>query len=198
MAKLVFVSAYVPKERVYAEYVGVDMCKQSFKDECDVNKIVKRFETSGMLPVVEGREPEFFDCTGLDFHRMMDVVAGAQARFDALPAHVRKRFANDPQEFVEFAQSPENRSELVKMGLTEERRRGRVEAAAMKRRKGDEDGVESKSVGISGEGIGRSGEERAASGGERRATGRRGVGVPEVRRGAVRADQASGRGDSDA
>lgn len=111
-------SAYSPRKRVAVMFTGPGRTKQSEKDSCDVNLIVKRFIATGELPTGNMRSPVFGDVTGVDFRAMMDVIAQAQASFEALPATVRKRFANDPAEFVEFCSDPANAGEMEKLGLS--------------------------------------------------------------------------------
>lgn len=95
----------------------VDRVKQSFKEECDINTIVRRFEQTGEFPYVNPREASFGDVTGLEFRSMLDTVLEAQAAFDALPADVRDRFNHDPVKFVDFCSKKENAAELEKLGL---------------------------------------------------------------------------------
>lgn len=90
---------------------------QSQKDETDINVIVKRFGVTGQLPN-NLRTPQYGDYEAvLDFQSAMQVVVSAKNQFEALPAAVRKRFGNDPQAYLEFATNPENKDELIKMGL---------------------------------------------------------------------------------
>lgn len=131
-------SAFSPRERVRISFVGPGRTQQSAKDECDVNLIVKRFISTGVLPEGTFKSPYFGDVTGLDFRAMMDVIAEANVAFAAQPAEIRRRFANDPQEFVDFCTNPENSEELVKMGLAErpKDRRSFVKGESRERRRG--------------------------------------------------------------
>lgn len=140
-SKVVIRSPYDPVARVVLDCSqSQDMAKQSFKDECEVNNIVRRYEMGGELPAFSG-EPLYADVSGMEFQGMMDVVASAQAAFEALPAEVRRRFANDPREFVEFVSDPGNRAEALKMGLTRGRKSDSLDPAAIpRRRKEDQDG----------------------------------------------------------
>lgn len=113
-------SAFTPRKAdVVLKCPGNGRTKQASKDECDVNLIVKRFTETGELPSGNMKSPVFGDVTGLEFRSMMDIIAGAQAAFEALPAVLRKRFGNDPAEFVEFCSDSANRDELVKLGLSD-------------------------------------------------------------------------------
>lgn len=101
--------------------------KQSEKDSCDINKIMERYEATGLLPDLIQREPQYGDFSdAATFHEAMDIVAHANAQFSALPASVRERFGNDPAKFLAFIEKAENddsaKKELIEMGLAEERK----------------------------------------------------------------------------
>lgn len=49
----------------------------------------------------------------------MDIVIRAQEAFDALPSSWRTKFNNDPANFVDFCQDPNNRDEMIKLGMIE-------------------------------------------------------------------------------
>jgi len=91
--------------------------KQSFKDECDINVIMARFQTSGMLDYVNRAEPQYLDTSDHDFATAMNVVAQAQTAFAELPSSIRERFGNNPKELLTFLGDEKNRPEAEKMGL---------------------------------------------------------------------------------
>lgn len=94
-----------------------DQAKQEFKDECDINTILKRFNITGQLPA-DVRMPTFGDFTGVGtFHDAVNAIALANEAFDEMPADVRARFGNDPAAFVAFCSDPANLAEARKMGL---------------------------------------------------------------------------------
>lgn len=94
-----------------------DMAIQSAKDESDINLIVKRYGVTGMLPQVQ-RPPTYEDFSGVfDFRSAMDMVVAARESFEGLDASIRKRFGNDPAEFVAFCEDAENLPEMRKMGI---------------------------------------------------------------------------------
>lgn len=93
------------------------MAKQAFKAECDINTIVRRFGVTGELPTGV-RMPTYGDYTGLtDYHTALNAIAQANEAFDAMPAEIRKRFNNNPGEFVDFCSDEANRDEAMKLGL---------------------------------------------------------------------------------
>ncbi|AXH76057.1 MAG: internal scaffolding protein [Microviridae sp.] len=91
--------------------------KQSFKDEVDINTIVKRFGIGYEMP-----EPSFLpgtqDFTNIgDFHSAMNLIARAKEQFEEFPANIRARFDNNAADWADFCLKEENRGELAKMGL---------------------------------------------------------------------------------
>lgn len=119
MAK--FRTRFSERPRVQVDFPERGRTKQAFKAECDINTIMKRYRETGLLPS-SGRTPRYGDFSGaMDFQEALHTVQLAQEQFDALPAQVRRRFHNDPVEFLAFAEDPRNAEELVKLGLAEPR-----------------------------------------------------------------------------
>ena len=93
------------------------LAQQQFRDECDINNILERFNVTGQLPVTP-LEPQFGDFSGIrDYQSALNAVMSAQDSFDQLPARVRERFANDPAAFVDFCLDESNRDEMKALGL---------------------------------------------------------------------------------
>lgn len=124
-------------EVFHTDVSGESRTKQEFKDDADVNTIVRRFTETGEWPEAE-LPGQFADVTGMDFREMLDMVNMANASFAALPAHVRKRFGNSPEEFVQFCSEPGNREELRKLGIAKERESDGAGKAPGGRRTGDQ------------------------------------------------------------
>lgn len=94
------------------------LAKQSFAEECDFNAVLGKWERTGVLEHINPVAPQFVDVSNLpDYQAAMNTVISADAAFNALPATVRDRFANDPARLVAFLQSPDNEAEAVKLGL---------------------------------------------------------------------------------
>lgn len=95
------------------------MTQQQFKDECDINTIVRRFGLTGVVPQ-NFAMPQSGDFTGVtDFHTAMNVVRASQEAFMTLPGEVRARFANSPQRLMDFLHDPQNRDEAIRLGLAQ-------------------------------------------------------------------------------
>jgi len=94
--------------------------QQSFRDECDINTILERFNVTGQLPV-GSVQPQYGDFSGVtDYQSALNAVMAAQDSFLQLPAKVRAKFDNDPALFVEFASDEANRDEMKALGLLHE------------------------------------------------------------------------------
>lgn len=93
--------------------------KQAFKEECDVNNIMRRARETGIAPggqLAPWREADFTALPS-SYHEALNQVLEAEATFGLLPSAIRKRFNNDPGEFLNFATNPENGEELISLGL---------------------------------------------------------------------------------
>jgi len=113
-----FASAYSQKHVIDMVFpADSEFTDQSFKEECDINTIMARYQSTGELPVLNSQEGQWLDVTEMDFQRHMDFIIEAQGMFDQLPSHIRDRFGNDPGAFLGFASDEANAVEIAKMGL---------------------------------------------------------------------------------
>lgn len=94
-----------------------DFTDQSFRDECDINTIMAKYQSTGEMPVLNGSQAQWLDVTEMDFQRHMQFMVEAQEMFDQLPSAIRDRFGNDPGAFLGFCSDAENTVEIAKMGL---------------------------------------------------------------------------------
>ena len=105
------------------------LAQQHYKEECDINTILEKFNITGLLPE-QPLSPRYGDFTGIgDYHTAMNRVFAAQDEFEALPAQIRARFGNDPAQLIEFLENSENRPEAEVLGLVEKATAEAVEVA---------------------------------------------------------------------
>lgn len=119
---MLIISHYGPKvESIPLEFEPT-RTKQSFKDECDINVIMAKMATTGVLPELIKENPQYGDFSEApDYLMAQTIVLKANEQFDALPSKVRNRFHNEPSEFLAFASDASNAKEMVSLGLAVER-----------------------------------------------------------------------------
>lgn len=104
--------------RVAKSFEGQGRTHQEFKEECDIRTIVRRWERSGVAPMLNRQQPLFGDFTmATDLKTAMDQVAEAEAQFQALPSRVRDLVDNDPVALVELVQAGGSDELLEALGL---------------------------------------------------------------------------------
>jgi phage internal scaffolding protein len=95
--------------------------QQHYKEIATTTNIVKRYLKTGQGFVMKG-EASFDDvCNIPDYQTAMNNIAKATEHFEGLPSKIRKRFANDPVEFLDFMQDSNNKEEAIKLGLYKEK-----------------------------------------------------------------------------
>jgi phage internal scaffolding protein len=119
-----FVSAYSPKVKCDTVNLEESMTKQSFKDDCDINVILKRYNMeAGLNSMMDYRqyyESNFEDVSAAtDLQDAFNRVQEANEAFDAMPSNIRSRFYNDPRMLLEFLGDSANREEAIALGLLE-------------------------------------------------------------------------------
>lgn len=91
--------------------------QQQFRDETDINTILKRFGVTGRLPLT-AKQPLVGDFSDIgDFQTALQAVEDANDNFMQLPASVRARFGHSPRQFVEFCVNPANIEEVRALKL---------------------------------------------------------------------------------
>lgn len=96
------------------------MTKQSFKDECDVNRIVGKYGMNGPFPTLNHLPPNFGDYSNIkDFQSAQNAVLEAENAFNSMDPNIRAYFENDPGLFVDFVTNPANQEQIYALGLAE-------------------------------------------------------------------------------
>lgn len=94
--------------------------QQQFVEETNVNSIIRKYQKTGIISHINSNTGNYGDFSSYgDFKTQLDTVRSAFAEFDAMPAHIRKKFSNDPAQLVEFLSDPQNLDEAVKLGLAQ-------------------------------------------------------------------------------
>ncbi len=106
-----------PRQRVKISFGKKSKTKQSFKDECDINKIIARHSKTGAISHLNKNNPGYGYATGQDFATAMRTVTDAQNQFNNLSEEIQTRFAGDPGQLLDFVHDPENKAEGAQLGL---------------------------------------------------------------------------------
>lgn len=111
---------YDPVKPVRFKTTGPSLAEQSARDECDINKLLAKYGMAAIQAHAEQYKGQYGDVSGLvSFQEAQNIIAQANQMFASLPSEIRKRFGNDPQEFLNFAEDPANDNQMVAMGLKE-------------------------------------------------------------------------------
>lgn len=116
-------SRYSPRVRVQFDFLEPSRTQQHFKDECDIDRILKKYSQTGFLvdPLAPRRDPLFGDFSeSMSFMEAQTRIARVREAFDSLPSQIRDRFANDPYRLLAWCEDPDNAEEAVKLGLLPE------------------------------------------------------------------------------
>lgn len=94
------------------------MTQQQFKDEVNINNIMKKYQRTGVITHLNNRQGKFADISNApDYLEAQQIIVKADQAFDQLPSDIRQRFHNDPAEMLAFINNPKNHDEGVKLGI---------------------------------------------------------------------------------
>lgn len=97
---------------------GDSMTKQSFQEETNINRIMAKYQATGIVTHLNNKNPLYGDFSNVpDYQTALNLVLSANDSFMQLPSKVRARFENDPAKFLDFVGDPSNAEELYTLGL---------------------------------------------------------------------------------
>lgn len=106
------------RKRLQLNFPDDGLTQENFKEETDINNIMKRYATTGTLDHVNNIKGAYGDFSNVSEYQLhLDQVMAAQAAFDKLPAPMRARFNNDPAHLLRFLEDPKNVDEAVALGI---------------------------------------------------------------------------------
>ncbi len=110
--------AFIAHERVQLTCEEDSRAKQAMSEECDINNIMAKYASQGLLTHVNQHQGHYGDLPGVvDYHDALNSVLAAREAFATLPSSIRNRFNNEPAEFLAFVQDEDNMEEMEEMGL---------------------------------------------------------------------------------
>lgn len=102
------------------KHTGETLTEQHHKDSCDVNNIIKRYEATGLIENMQTRTPRWEYASAQTFDEAARIVASANTQFEELPAHIRKKFGNSTETFLDALQDPEQLKTMQDLGFLPE------------------------------------------------------------------------------
>lgn len=106
------------RKRVPLFFEEESLTQQQFKDESDINLIVKKYQITGELP--EQKQGIYADVSNIpDYQQALEIVKNAEDMFMSLPARLRSQFSNNPEFMLNWIKDPANRDQAVSLGLIE-------------------------------------------------------------------------------
>lgn len=114
-----FRNRYSPSQVVGLTFSKPSMTEQSHKLSCDINTLVNRFQSTGVLgDPSQYREMFYGDFTNVgDYRDQQQRLAEIRQSFEALPSETREAFGNDVGRLIEAFNDPSKVDLLVKHKL---------------------------------------------------------------------------------
>lgn len=119
-----FRSAYAHRDEEHHQGIVFEepsLTDQSQYKDTDINNIVRRYQTTGLLDspgAVPFETLQYGDATLLpDYQTALDLVNSVESEFSSLPSEVREKFGHDPMQLLEALQDPTKQQMLQDIGL---------------------------------------------------------------------------------
>ncbi len=119
-----FRSAYAHRDEQLHQGIVFEepsLTDQSQYKDTDINNIVRRYQTTGLLDspgAVPFETLQYGDATLLpDYQTALDLVNSVQTEFSSLPSDVREKFGHDPMQLLDALQDPTKQQMLQDIGL---------------------------------------------------------------------------------
>lgn len=96
---------------------GHTPAQQQFKEDCDINTIMKRLNSNQAIDHVNKHQLEYGFTSPLSYHKAQNLIATADSMFHDLPSGLRNEFQNNPQTFLTFVQDPKNAERAKELGI---------------------------------------------------------------------------------
>ena len=107
-----------PPTRCFFETTGESLTQQHFKEETEINNILRAHDRNGVIEHIHRGNAIYGDFSEItDFSDAIEQIKEAQAEFLTIPSGIREKFKNDAGEFFKFASNPDNHKQMVEMGL---------------------------------------------------------------------------------
>lgn len=93
----------------------------NLQSQTEIKNILKKYQHTGQLPINQNKALYDDFSEVVSYQEAQNLIINAEEQFSNLTAPVRKRFGNDPENFLQFCNDPDNADELIKLGLAPEK-----------------------------------------------------------------------------
>lgn len=95
--------------------------EQHHRDHVSTQFIMNKAAKTGMMQHVRQEAPTYSELPPrMHYQDAMNLIAAARSTFESIPAITREKFDNDPAQFLDFINNPENREQMLEMGFTDD------------------------------------------------------------------------------
>ena len=92
--------------------------QQEFKDEVNINNIIKKYKSGQVVTHIMSGMPMFDDVSELmTYQEALNLQIKAGQNFAKLPSKVRAYFGNKPKNLIEFMNDSNNRDKAIELGF---------------------------------------------------------------------------------
>lgn len=116
MKKPIVRTQYTKAPDVGLKFKGKSLTKQAFKNECDINNVIKKYQSGGMITHISNKPLKYGDSPSLDFQQTQLALAAANSLFENLPSDKRGIF-DSVSDFIEKIGNPDFRDQLIQEGI---------------------------------------------------------------------------------
>lgn len=112
-----FFTRYAPPKSPSVQFVAPSMTDRSFKDECDINKLVARCMQTGFPEAsVNAMYADLADMPN-DLQSAMEFMETAETHFAGLPSELRREFGNNALAFLQGLHDPSKQELFERHGV---------------------------------------------------------------------------------
>ena len=117
IAKTVIKNHFSPSEKVLSPS-GRKAAKQEFKDDADLNSIMRKFQKTGAIDHAKIHQGSYGIASPMQLHEAMNLVKKSESMFNELPSSIRNKFENNAEQFLDYVQNPDNAIEAKELGIS--------------------------------------------------------------------------------
>lgn len=106
------------RRRIKIGEFGESLTEQEHRNTVEIHHILAKYKATGLLEHTNQFQGQYLDmATAPDYQEAQNIIANAKSMFETLPSDIRLAFENNPANFLETMQNPEEREFIESLGL---------------------------------------------------------------------------------